>query len=64
MREICMSGSEGEGTEINRFSLPLFGSRPFGPKRINLKDKSFLVTAQDSHAPHPGVDKKSQRERE
>jgi hypothetical protein len=32
MREICMSGSEGEGTEINRFSLPLFELRPFGPE--------------------------------
>ena len=30
MREIRLSGSEGGGTEFNRFSLPLLIGRPFG----------------------------------
>jgi hypothetical protein len=32
MREIRLSGSEGGGTELNRFSLPLYLCRPFGPQ--------------------------------
>jgi hypothetical protein len=31
MREIRLSGSEGGGTELNRFSLPLSHFRPYGP---------------------------------
>jgi len=30
MREIRLSGSEGGGFELNRFSLPLLLGRPFG----------------------------------
>jgi len=33
MREIRLSGSEGGGFELNRFSLPLLVSRPFGAGR-------------------------------
>ena len=30
MREIRLSGSEGGGTEFNRFSLPLLSANLFG----------------------------------
>jgi len=33
MREIRLSGSEGGGFELNRFSLPLLLGRPFRAER-------------------------------
>ena len=46
MREIRQSGSEGGGTEVNRFSLPLLGLAP-----DNHADSVLGVQSRRSHLP-------------
>ncbi len=41
MREIRLSGSEGGGFELNRFSLPLSLERPFGAKEPSARPKTL-----------------------